>query len=75
MDRDMETEVVTRLKALNAAGTGLILCTHRPALAEMADRWVVMEAGRIIVDDTRKAVIDRLRKSAAKSTTQKGAAV
>lgn len=68
MDRDMEAEVVTRLRALNAAGTGLILCTHRPALADLASRWVVMDGGRVILDDSRTAVIERLRKSAARKS-------
>ena len=66
MDHDMETEIVNRLRALNAAGTGMILCTHRPALAQLADRWVVMDAGRVIVDDTKTAVMQKLRQKAAK---------
>ncbi|MEL6646995.1 MAG: type I secretion system permease/ATPase [Pseudomonadota bacterium] len=66
MDHDMETEIVNRLRSLNAAGTGMILCTHRPALAQLADRWVVMDAGRLIVDDTKTAVMQKLRQKAAK---------
>ena len=65
MDHDMEQEIVRRLGALNKAGTGLILCTHRPALAQLADRWVVMDGGRVIVDDTREAVIKKLKQSAS----------
>jgi ATP-binding cassette subfamily C protein LapB len=65
MDHDMEQEIVNRLRDLNNAGTGLILCTHRPALAQLADRWIVMDGGRVIVDDTREAVVEKLRKSAA----------
>lgn len=64
MDREMEAAVVARLRTLNASGTGLILCTHRPALAELAGRWVVMDGGRILLDDTRMNVIERLHKSA-----------
>ncbi|MGR3405324.1 ATP-binding cassette domain-containing protein, partial [Roseovarius indicus] len=64
MDRHMEAAVVARLRALNAAGTGLILCTHRPALAELANRWVMMDGGRILLDDTRAKVIETMRRSA-----------
>ncbi|MEM7731904.1 MAG: type I secretion system permease/ATPase [Pseudomonadota bacterium] len=66
MDHDMEMEIVRRLRALNKAGVGMILCTHRPALAQLADRWVVMDGGRVIVDDTRQAVTEQLRKKAGK---------
>lgn len=61
MDQEMETAIAERLSRLNAAGTGLILCTHRPALARIAKRWIVMEAGRIMLDGTQDAVAGRLQ--------------
>ena len=61
MDRDMEAEVARRLQALTAAGTGLALCTHRPGLAQIAPRWIVMDQGRVVLDDRREVVMARLR--------------
>jgi ATP-binding cassette subfamily C protein LapB len=65
MDRDMETEFSARLAELAAEGTGLILCTHRPSLAELAARVVVLERGRKVLDGPRAEVYARLRASRA----------
>jgi ATP-binding cassette subfamily C protein LapB len=61
MDQRMETQVVDRLRALHAAGTGLILCTHRQSLSAMADRLVVMDQGRVVMDGPRGDVMARLQ--------------
>lgn len=70
MDRDMEAEVVARLRELNAAGTGLVLCTHRPALADLAGRWLVMDRGRKILDGPRDDVVAQLRQAAARRAAE-----
>ncbi len=70
MDQEMESVVATRLQHLNAAGTGLILCTHRPGLAEIATRWIVMDKGRVVLDGTRDVVKTRLQ---AGNTNQRAA--
>jgi ATP-binding cassette subfamily C protein LapB len=61
MDQSMETDVITRLKELNRAGTGLVVCTHRQSLAAIADRLLVMDQGRIVLDGPRAEVLTRLR--------------
>lgn len=65
MDREMETELAARLAELAAEGTGLILCTHRPSLAELAERVVVLERGRKVLDGPRAEVYAKLRASRA----------
>ena len=60
MDQEMEKVVCARLKELNASGVTLILCTHRQSLAAIADRYVVLERGRKVVDDARSAVVARM---------------
>lgn len=70
MDRDMEAEVVARLRALNAAGTGLVLCTHRPALADLASRWMVIDRGRKILDGPRDEVVAQLKQAAARRAAE-----
>lgn len=70
MDRDMEAEVVARLRELNAAGTGLVLCTHRPALADLASRWLVIDRGRKILDGPREQVVAQLKQAAARRAVE-----
>ncbi len=68
MDREMETTICARLRAQARAGTGLILCTHRPALANIAERMVVLDRGRKILDGPRESVIERLNRAAPDAT-------
>jgi len=60
MDQEMEGVVCKRLKELNANGTTLILCTHRQTLAAVADRFVVLDAGRKVLDGSKDSMLKRL---------------
>ncbi|SLN74907.1 Toxin RTX-I translocation ATP-binding protein [Roseovarius gaetbuli] len=60
MDRDMETLVAQRLRELPDNETSLILCTHRPALANLAHRMIVMDSGRKVLDGPRDDVMSKL---------------
>lgn len=60
MDQVMEQRVCERLRGVTARGTGLILCTHRTSLASVADRFVVMDHGRTILDGARNDVMKQL---------------
>ena len=64
MDRDMETTVAARLGELRDDGVTLILCTHRPSLAQTADRMVVLDGGRKALDGPKQAVLTTLQKAA-----------
>jgi ATP-binding cassette subfamily C protein LapB len=72
MDRDMETQVTERLSALREDGTALILCTHRPGLAALAGRMVVLDKGRKVLDGESQKVLGRLQQ-AARARTKEGA--
>lgn len=61
MDQTMETLVTTRLKELNGLGTGIIVCTHRQSMVTIAERLVVMDKGRTVLDGSRLEVLERLR--------------
>jgi ATP-binding cassette subfamily C protein LapB len=67
MDQRMETQVVARLGELSAAGTGLILCTHRQSLTAMANRLIVMDRGRVVLDGPNAEVIAKLKTLSARA--------
>lgn len=61
MDQRMQTQIITRLEELNTTGTGLIICTHRQSLAAMAERLIVMDQGRVVLDGPRQDVLVKLQ--------------
>lgn len=61
MDQRMQTLIIARLQELNTSGVGLIICTHRQSLAAMADRLIVMDQGRAVLDGPRADVLSKLR--------------
>lgn len=67
MDQQMEARVITRLRALSGEGVGLILCTHRQSLAALADRFAVLEAGRVALDGPQSEVVAQLRDAARRA--------
>jgi ATP-binding cassette subfamily C protein LapB len=50
--------VVARLRR-EIEGRTLVLVTHRPALIGLADRVVVLEAGRVAFDGSPQALMER----------------
>lgn len=69
MDQRMEAAVASRLQETSAAETGILICTHRQSLAALAERLVVMDEGRIVLDGPRDEV---LMKMGAVTTTRGG---
>jgi ATP-binding cassette subfamily C protein LapB len=65
MDQRMQAQIVERLAELNRQGTGLLISTHRQSLAAMADRLIVMDHGRAVLDGARDEVMARLREMSA----------
>lgn len=61
MDQRMQGQIIQRLGELNRAGTGMIICTHRQSLAAMADRLIVMDQGRAVLDGRSDEVLEKLR--------------
>lgn len=60
LDQEMERIVCTRLKELNEDGTTLILSTHRQSLSAIADRFVILDSGRKVLDGSKESVMKRL---------------
>lgn len=61
MDNSSEELLRSRLRERIAAKT-LVLITHRAAMLALVDRLIVLEAGRIVADGPKDAVIAALRK-------------
>ena len=61
MDQQMEAAVTARLGGLRDGTRTLIFCTHRMSLAALADRFIVIDQGRIVLDGPRSAVLEQLR--------------
>ena len=70
MDQQMEAAVIARLRELNQEGIGLIICTHRQTLAAMADRLLVMDQGRMVLDGPRAEVLHKLRAASASKAAE-----
>ena len=61
MDQQMEAEVTQRLRAIDAGRTTLIFSTHRMSLADIANRFIVLDRGRKVLDGPKVEVLDKLR--------------
>lgn len=61
MDQQMEALITHRLSELARDGMGLVLCTHRQSLANIASKVIVMDKGRKILDGPREEVAAKLR--------------
>jgi ATP-binding cassette subfamily C protein CydD len=57
LDRQSELALIQRLQALPRS-TGMLLLTHRPATLALADRILVLEAGRIVAQGERAKLDD-----------------
>lgn len=64
MDQQTEARLIERL-AGELTDRTLLLITHRPPMLRLADRVIVMEAGRIIADGPRDKVLSRMNSVAA----------
>jgi ATP-binding cassette, subfamily C, bacterial LapB len=59
LDQQAEDRVLRALAGW-AAGRTLVLVTHRPKLLELVERVVVLERGKVLLDDRRDRVIEQL---------------
>ena len=71
MDGRSEALVIQRLSAY-LEGRTLIVVTHRPAMLELANRVIVLEGGKKLLDGPKAEVLEALRQRAAQPA---GAAV
>jgi len=61
MDQQMEAAFIQRIASLKAELSTLILCTHRMSLAATAERFVVLDQGRKVLDGPKEEVMNTLR--------------
>lgn len=59
MDGPLEAHVKAAL-AVHAGQRTLLLVTHRPALLELVDRLIVLDAGHVVADGPRQEVLQAL---------------
>jgi ATP-binding cassette subfamily C protein LapB len=64
MDHQTEAVVIERLGLLKKEGVGTVLSTHRLSLAAIADRFVVLEQGRVALNGPRDVVMQQLTSGA-----------
>ncbi len=60
MDSVTETRIVTLLREITAEGATLIAATHKTALLPLFDRLIVLQAGRVLLDGPRDAILAKL---------------
>ena len=63
MDNRQEQRCLQVLKQALIDGQTFIVSTHKTALLELADRLIIMDNQRIIIDGPKQAVLDELRKN------------
>ena len=59
LDQTTERSVIAALADWTRERT-VVIATHRPAVIELVDRIVVLEAGRVILDAPRAAALEQL---------------
>ncbi|NND49813.1 MAG: ATP-binding cassette domain-containing protein, partial [Rhizobiales bacterium] len=60
MDTGFERALIDRLKTFDEEVT-LIISTHRTAFLELVDRLIIIDAGRIVADGLKEAVLKSLK--------------
>ena len=59
MDHNTEHAFITQFKTF-IQGRTLVLATHKPAMLDLVDRLIVLEAGKLVADGPREAVLRAL---------------
>src|SRR5206468_3912361 len=55
LDSSNSRHVIETLRALHREGHTIVLVTHDPSIAEVADRVIKLKDGRIVADDVRRS--------------------
>lgn len=66
LDEASERKLIHTLAARTAGGT-LVIATHRAAMLGLVDRVIVVDAGRVVIDDSRDNAIALLSRVAAQN--------
>ena len=60
MDQQSEAEILRSIAALAERGAGYVIVTHKNSILPLVDRVIIMDAGRVIADGPREAVLKAL---------------
>jgi len=60
MDQQTEAELLKTIAGLGEKGGGFVIVTHKHSVLPLVDRLIVMDAGRIVADGPRDAVVRAL---------------
>ena len=60
MDSVTEARVVNLLRELAAEGVTLVVTTHKTAILPLLDRLIVLQGGRVLLDEPRDAALAKL---------------
>jgi ATP-binding cassette subfamily C protein LapB len=74
MDEASEKQFIKEIKPW-MEGRTVVIATHRPALLDLVDRIIVMERGRVVIDDKKEVVLARLQGAAVSDMPQKTAQI
>jgi ATP-binding cassette, subfamily C, bacterial LapB len=66
MDHNTEQAFIAHFKNF-IRGRTLLLATHKPAMLDLVDRLIVLDAGKVVADGPRDAVLQALTKVAPAS--------
>jgi ATP-binding cassette subfamily C protein LapB len=61
MDTSTEQKLIRNLKDTLDSQTAIIV-THKPSLLELVDRVIVMDNGKVVLDDKKDIVLKKLQK-------------
>lgn len=67
MDQQTEAELFRTIAQLGEKGAGYVIVTHKHSILPLVDRIIVMDAGRIVADGPRDAVIGALSEGKVRS--------
>ncbi len=68
MDHTTESIVTARLKELKKANVTLVISTHRHSLAAIAERLIVLDNGKKVLDGPREEVLKKLSVSSVQKS-------
>jgi len=66
MDLASERRLINNLATAFGPETTIVISTHRYSMLELVDRLIVLDAGRVIADGPKAAVIEELQKKAGR---------
>jgi ATP-binding cassette subfamily C protein LapB len=60
MDQQSEAELLKTIAGLGERGAGYVIVTHKNSILSLVDRVIIMDAGQVIADGPRDAVLQAL---------------